>query len=192
MNLESTSATLLERVRDRRDDAAWREFFKLYHPLILRYACGRGLGRVEAEEIAQACMETLSEKMPRFRYSRAQGRFKNYPRTAVDNHIKNARRARRPVSASATELERLPSKNWTDDWERVWLRQHLLHCLERMGTQASDHTVRAFCLYCLEGWPVERVSAKLNLTANQVYLAKTRMIRRLRAAASMLIGEGSI
>ena len=61
--------------------------------------------------------------------------------------------------------------------------------MARLELRCADHTVQAFRLYVLQDWPVERVCETLGLSANQVYLAKTRMIRRLREEVTQLVGD---
>jgi len=188
--MESTSATLLERVRDPRDAAAWRQFFGLYSPLLKNYARRYGLGASDAEEVAQECMKRLAERMGDFRYSRDRGRFKNFLRKMVNNLVANHRRRKRPRQARTGELERLASSEMSRDaWEQVWLQEHLAYCLKAMESRYSTATVHAFRLYALQNWPVERVCERVGISANQVYLAKSRMIRRLRIEVTRFVGD---
>ena len=53
MMKSSTSATLLDRLRDGRDGLAWDEFFQRYWLLIYSYASRRGCSSHTAEEIVQ-------------------------------------------------------------------------------------------------------------------------------------------
>jgi RNA polymerase sigma-70 factor (ECF subfamily) len=188
--METTSATLLGRVRDVRDGDAWREFFALYFPLIRKYARARGLHADDAEEVAQECMKLLAQHMRRFRYSPNRGRFRGYLRTLVQHQIASLWRRKRPRQARAGDFEAWAAAPAPDaPWERLWLREHLVYCVARLELRCADHTVQAFRLYVLQDWPVERVCETLGLSANQVYLAKTRMIRRLREEVTQLVGD---
>ena len=188
--MTSTSVTLLERVRNPRDGRAWREFFRLYFPVLKKYARRRGLAASEADDIAQDCMESLAEHMPGFCYSPGRGRFKSYLRTMVDNRIANRRRRKHMRQARTGELEALPAGEAARQaWDEVWLREHLAYSIARLESRCSNDTVNAFRLYALQDWPVEKVCAALGLSANQVYLAKSRMIRRLRQELAALVGD---
>ena len=47
-----TRASLLIRVRDPADQAAWQEFVEIYRPIILRLACQKGMQEADAEDVA--------------------------------------------------------------------------------------------------------------------------------------------
>ena len=64
----------------------------------------------------------------------------------------------------------------------VWL-------LPSLEARFSAATVAAFRCYALKGWSVERVCRALNLTPNQVYLAKSRVTRRLCREMRRLVGD---
>ncbi|MCK4340659.1 MAG: sigma-70 family RNA polymerase sigma factor [Phycisphaerae bacterium] len=160
--MDTTSTTLLERVRD----------------------------AAEAEEVAQECMESLARHLRSFQYSRSRGRFRSFLRRMANNQIANRQRRKRLLQARSGELEGLAAPESTEQaWDRVWLREHLAYCLKNLASRCSDHTIQAFRLYALEDWPVEKVCRKLDLSANQVYLAKTRMIRRLRKEITQFVGD---
>ena len=188
--MESTRPTLLERVRDPRDTAAWREFDRLYSPLIFRYVVRQGVRNADAEELAQDCMKDLAKLLPRFVYSPQKGRFKAYLKTLVDHRVARFRRRVKPALTSRSRLERVVATTGSNaDWDGLWMREHLLHCLRALESKSTDVTVKAFRLYALDEWPIERVCRHLGLTPNQVYLAKSRMTRRLRAALRDQIGD---
>lgn len=188
--MDNTSATLLERVRNPKDEHAWRTFFELYHPLIARYARMRGLTGPDAEDVAQDCMASLARSMKRFEYAPRSGSFRAYLRKTVNNRVVEMYRRRHPRSARTGELETLASREPSRaDWDQVWLREHLAYCVKRVAARYSDKTVRAFQLYALEDWPVDKVCRELGINANQVYLAKTRMVRRLRKEIAQLVGD---
>lgn len=189
-SMDKTSVTLLQRVKDPGDAQAWEEFFKLYYPLVMKYARIRGLRTSDAEEVAQECMRSLATHMPHFEYSTSRGRFRNYLSTMVHNKIYDLLRRKHPPTAGGAALDQVPAPEETEAmWDQVWLWEHLTYCIDRMESRCADHTMRAFRLYVLEGRPVEEVCQTLDLSANQVYLAKTRMIQRLRTEVRELVGN---
>lgn len=189
--MDTTRPSLLLRVRHADDQKAWQEFFKLYSPLLGRFARSRGLNPDEADDVAQECMNTLSRTMATFDYSRDKGSFKNYLFTQVSHLIADRLRKKRARQAESGDWRDLaaPGVDATKEWDRHWLQEHLAYCLKRLESDFSPTTVAAFKLYVLKEWPVEEICETLGMTANQVYLAKSRVTKRLRGELSELIGD---
>lgn len=193
--MDRTSSTLLERVRAPDDREAWQSFFDLYYPLLGKYARLKGLRAGEAEEVAQECMALLARRMPGLRYSRLRGQFRGLLRTIVSHRIADQYKKRALRLGGSRILRELPARGepapGEDDepWDQLWLREHMLYCLRQMEPRCAPRTFEAFRLYMLQGLPVQEVCRRLGLSANQVYQAKARMIRRLRRAVLELVGE---
>ena len=189
--MDTTRSTLLLRVRQADDQAAWKEFFALYFPLLEKFAQRCGLDRDEAEEIAQSCMDSLVRRMRDFNYSPQRGKFKSYLFRMVSNKINTYRRRKRPGQLASEEMRllRASEEETRTVWEGVWLKEHLRFALKSIESGFAGNTVAAFKLYALKSWPVEKVAAKLDMTANQVYLAKSRVTARLRKELTTAVGK---
>lgn len=189
--LHTTSTSLLQRVKDARDKEGWRHFFHIYQPLLYRFARARGLSRDDAEDIAQQCMTLLTEEMPRFEYSRAKGGFKHWLRRLANNKINDFLKKRRIPGAKSADFRRPQEREASLDelWEREWERKHLQHFLKQIRDEVAPATYQAFQYYVLCDWPVERVVGTLGITPEQVYAAKSRLTRKLRAKMRDALGE---
>ena len=64
----TTSPTLLGRVADWRDLAAWQELFLRYDPLLKRWCRAYLLDDAEAAEVAQRIWVELADRLISFRY----------------------------------------------------------------------------------------------------------------------------
>jgi RNA polymerase sigma-70 factor (ECF subfamily) len=129
--------------------------------------------------------------MQTFDYSRDKGSFKNYLFTLANNNIKKRLMRNKPRLAASGELRTLEAKgeDLQNEWRQFWIKQHLAFCLKNIQHDFSDNSVTAFKLYVLKEWDVRKVCDTLGMTANQVYLAKSRIVRRLRKALADLTGE---
>lgn len=187
----TTRPSLLERVKRRGDEAAWREFFAIYAPMISRFARSRGLSEDESEDVAQSCMEKLSQTMATFDYQQDRGSFKNYVFTLTRHEIASRCRRKHPDLATSRELRSIPSApdEAQQEWEHHWVSEHLAYCLARLTGEFSPESIEAFKLYALNEWPVERVCDTLGMSSNQVYLAKSRILKRLRSELTTMIGD---
>lgn len=181
----TTRPSLLQRVKDPRDDESWRQFFQIYQPLLYRYARARGLGREDAEELTQQCLALLTEKMPTFEYSREKGGFKYWLHRIVNNKINDFFRKRHIPVAQSADLRRPQEREPSPDelWEQHWQKKHLQYCLKQVQPEVAAITYQAFQYHVLGGWPVEKVAETFKISVDQVYTAKSRVTRRLRQNA---------
>src|SRR5262249_54521926 len=98
----TTRATLLGRVRDGDDAAAWREFDGAYREMLLRFCRSRGLQHADAEDVIQLVFVKLTGGLRRFEYDPGRGRFRDYlfrcVRSALADWAKCQSRIGRAVS----------------------------------------------------------------------------------------------
>jgi DNA-directed RNA polymerase specialized sigma24 family protein len=57
-----TRMTLLTRIKDETDLDAWREFVRLYGPVVYGFARKRGLGDAEAADLMQEVLRRVCEE----------------------------------------------------------------------------------------------------------------------------------
>ncbi len=187
--MDTTRPSLLLRIRDRGDAVAWREFDALYRPLLERYARARGLSPESAEDVAQHCLTQLCSHIDEFTYDPAKGRFKSWLRTLVNNRVRNLVRDghEQPLAAGepATPADREPAPE--EIFDRIWLQEHLWHCLRQLREEVEPVTYRAFLAYVIEQQPVEQVSRELGLTPQNVYTIKWRVTERVAAKMRELV-----
>ena len=79
----TTHASLLIRLRDGADSAAWKEFHERYGELIRGFARRRDLQAADCDDVAQEVMLSLSKAMPGFRYDPCKGKFRSYLKTVT-------------------------------------------------------------------------------------------------------------
>ena len=187
--VDKTRKSLLERVKNKDDSAAWREFFGLYSPLLMRYARARGLSRADSEDATQECMQILVKSLPEFEYDRKAGKFRNWLGKIINNKINRMLSKRRPGRLGTTAMDHLPDTADQDTtWERLWQREHLKYCLGSVKGEVAPTTYQAFKLSVLDDKPVSEVCAMLGVNRNQVYLARARVLNRLKGKMKDLVG----
>ena len=179
--MESTPVSLLERVRDRTDQVAWERFVYLYTPLF--YLWARRLGSVasDADDLVQDVFTALVRDLPRFRYDPGQ-RFRGWLWGVIRNKARDRRRAVGPVTGE--DLDTVPDRSDADPGvavgEREYQRYLAGRALELIKSDFEPATWRAFLETTAEGRSPAVVAAELGITENAVYLARCRVLRRLR------------
>ncbi len=187
--MDETRTTLLVRLRDGNDQDAWRTFDELYRPLLLGFARSRGLETNDSEDVVQQCLEAVLKQIADYAHL---GSFKNWLRGIVENKICDRFRSdKREVRADTGLFSRLPDTAETpeEEWERQWQMAHVRYCAECVRHEVAPSTYRAFVEYALEGRPADEVAADLGLTVNQVYVAKHRVVERMRKIMTELTGS---
>ena len=116
--MNSTSASLLQRLHQPEAAEAWARFVKLYTPLLFFWA--RRLARLDADaaDLVQDVFAILVQKLPDFQYDQGKG-FRNWLRTVLLSKVAPRRApATRRCSDTAVPTERWPS------WPRRRTRTH--------------------------------------------------------------------
>jgi RNA polymerase sigma-70 factor (ECF subfamily) len=179
--MHTTSLSLLERLRQPADRQAWARFFDLYTPLLYYWACRLGLQPADAGDLVQEVFTALLQALPRFRYDERKS-FRGWLRTVLVNKWREGRRGQaacRP--AGGTPLPDPAGPDNVAELEDEEFRHYLaLRALQLMQAEFQPATWKA-CWECVVGGrPAPEVARELGLTVNAVYLAKSRVLRRLR------------
>jgi RNA polymerase sigma factor (sigma-70 family) len=181
----TTQATLLEQLRDGKAAMAWDEFFQRYWRLIYAGARRRGCGQHTAEEIVQEVLLTVFQKRDVFHYDPQRGRFRDWLRTVVANAVAEHRRGpAQRVRAQGGSEDHLPepADNHPPDqaWDDAFEESLLAALLEVVRREVAPETYQAFELLALKELSGRQVARLTGLSRNAVYLARRRVLRRLR------------
>jgi len=179
--MNTTSISLLQRLRQPGDHEAWRRFVQLYSPLLYYWARGVRLPAADAADLVQEVLLVVVEQMPQFTYNPDRS-FRGWLRTIALNKWRE--RCRRHATAPAVDDEGLDgaaSRDMADalaDSEyRHWL---VRQALEIMQAEFEPTTWKACWESVVSDRPAAEVAAELNVRIEVVYGAKSRVLRRLR------------
>ncbi len=179
--MHTTPASLLEQLRRPGDQGSWARFVRLYYPLIYHWARRSGASPEDAGDLVQEVLMILIRTMPSFEYDPSRS-FRGWLRTVT----LNAWRKRMKSPSLPTDLVEVdgmidPSIPATEEFEEAEYRRHLVvRALRLMEKDFRPTTWRACWENVAQGHPAEDVARELGITVNSVYLAKSRVLRRLR------------
>lgn len=193
-----TQATLLVRIRDAHDREAWELFVDLYAPLVYGFLRKRGLQDADAADLTQDVLRQVSEKAKNWEYDPRRGTFRSWLFTVVQNRLtdhwrKESHREQgsgdtgdqQRMSEIPNEQELEASSAWDIDYER-----QLFHYAANVVKQDfTPATWQAFWLTAVEGTSGADAARQLNLSVAAVYLAKGRVMKRLKDQVKLLVGE---
>lgn len=180
--MQTTSTTLLARLRQPGDQEAWSRFAGLYTPLIYYWARRAGLQQDDAADIVQEVFAILVRKMPDFEYDR-QKSFRSWLRTVTLNKWRQRRRRRSLPPASPEEgsvSDLADADPAADFWETEYRQQLVRRALELAKPRFPPQTWQACWKLVVDGRPGREVAEELGMNLWAVYSAKSRLLRHLR------------
>jgi RNA polymerase sigma-70 factor (ECF subfamily) len=183
-----TRPSLLLRIRDVADRQAWSEFVRIYAPLVYGFARKQGLQSADAADLTQEALRSVASVAGRFEYDSQRGTFRGWLFTLVRNRLRNflasSRRRRGAVGNMEQQaLEAIPAREEEDAaelWDREYERRLFDWAAERVRQDCREQTWQAFWLTAVEGQSGQEVANALGMTPAAVYLAKRRVMDRLR------------
>ncbi len=179
----STHVTLLKRLADGEDPAAWRDFYERYGELIRGFAVRQGLQAADCDDVVQETLMALTKSMPQFRYEPAKGKFRSYLKTVVLHTI--FRRSRQKHGEVALEDVEAAVGKAADDtdtdarWEAEWRRYHVRTAMRTIEAEFNEQDRASFDAYAVAARDARETAESLGLSVDQVYQAKSRILRRL-------------
>lgn len=191
-----TRASLLVQIRDGSNAAAWQEFINLYGPVVYGFARKRGLQDADAADVMQDVLRSVSGAIARLDYDRGQGTFRGWLFTITRNKVFNflsARRNRPQGSGDSTTnrmLDSHPDQNdGSDVWETEYQRRLTALAMDRVKGEFQESTWRAFWLTAVEGVAAAEVTRQVGLSPGAIYVAKSRVLARLKNEVEKLRQE---
>ncbi len=188
-----TRASLLVQLRDGDNSDAWHEFVRLYGPVVYGFARKRGLQDADSADLMQDVLRSVSSAIGRLDYDRQQGTFRGWLFTITRNKVFNFLSARRlrPQASGDTSTNRLletqpEAVDGADTWELEYQRRLAAIAMEQVQPEFQESTWRAFWLTAVQGQPAGDVAQQLNLSSGAVYVAKSRVLARLKQEVDTL------
>lgn len=189
-----TQVSLLIRLRDTRDGAAWSRFVDVYGPLVYGFLKRRGLQEADVADLTQDVLRQVLQAVKSLDYDRSRGSFRSWLFTVVQNRLTNflqreqgTDRARGGSDAWATVNSLVdPAADPAKEWDAEFERRLFEEASRIVQADFSETTWAAFHRTAIEGTAARCVAAELGLTTAAVYLARRRVLTRLKEQIQIL------
>jgi RNA polymerase sigma-70 factor, ECF subfamily len=176
--MHTTHISLLERLRQPQEEEAWQRFVQLYTPLLMHWSRKLGLSDHDAADLVQDVLLVLVRKMPEFQYQPGRT-FRGWMRTVLINKWRDRPRHGKAGPLESDVMPQVPSGD--DELEAREYRLYVLAQALRIMVKDFEHSTWQACWETVVGGRSgAEVAAELGLTVNAVYLAKARVLGRLR------------
>jgi RNA polymerase sigma-70 factor (ECF subfamily) len=182
----TTSPSLLQKLREPNQSRAWERFIDLYTPLLLTWARRAGLQPQDAADLVQDVFALLVQQLPQFTYDPQKRNFRGWLRTVCLNKWRDRQRVRAAhlAQANTAELSALEAppelaKFWDAEHDAFLVKQ-ALRMMRELESEFEPPTVAVCWEFVVKQRPGPDVAAEFGISENAVYLAKLRVLRRLR------------
>ena len=192
--MDDTKKSLLLRAQTGEENA-WKALTALYRPLMAAWLNRQGVPPHDLEDLSQEILLRVVKHLPGFQHSGPRGAFRAWLRTIVCNRTTDYWRAldtdtqASGGSGATAALQQLADPD--SDLNRQWDEEHdryVLNCLlDLVEEEFEATTLRAFRRLALDGASGAETAQELGLSVAAVYVAKSRVLQRIRQEAEGLI-----
>lgn len=184
---DATRASLILRLQNADDVAAWDEFVAIYSPAIFRVTRKRGLQTADAENVVQQVSFAVANSLPKWLEREDRGSFRSWLLRIARNETVDllTRRGTRPLGQDGTTAERLlanlPERDQlSSELDLEYERSVFRWASAQVRGVVTEPTWEAFRLSSIEGLPVNEVAERLSIRPGNVYLSRSRVMARIK------------
>lgn len=197
--MNDTSLSLLNRLRRAPESESWNRLVELYTPLIRTWLRKYDVQASDADDLVQEVLLAVSKDINRFDHGGQPGAFRGWLKAILVNRLRGfwRSRARRPHARGDADIDQRLAQldDPASEMSQIWNRQHdqfvLRQLLELVEPHFSPSTWRAFYLVALKNQRADLVADELKISVNAVFIAKSRVLSRLRHEADGLVESSS-
>lgn len=159
----------------------------VYSSLVYEYCRSSNLQSSDAADVTQNVLLRVAKSIQRFEYDPAKGLFRDWLARIVINEIRRYAVKSPGELVDPAQFDRFTSvqKEWNDHFQ-----DHLLQvALARSQPSFNESTWQMFELNWIQQIPAEEVAAKLGVGVEKVYVARCRVLKRLKSEIAFLVDD---
>lgn len=185
-SVPETRNSLLIRLANPADHEAWYEFTEIYRPIVYRRARLQGLQDADAQDLAQRVLISVCGAISEWEQNPKRAKFRTWLHTVARNALIDHLRAVRPYAAvgGTTALEQLHQQSdETTEGEEIdheTQRELFRWAALKIRPEFTEDTWLAFWRTTVENQEVPTVAAQLKKSVGAIYIARSRVMQRLR------------
>jgi RNA polymerase sigma-70 factor (ECF subfamily) len=168
------------------DPGSWRRLAGLYGPLVYAWCRGRWLQPSDTEDVLQEVFLTVAARVGDFRREQPGDTFRGWLWVITRNKLgdwlrrQRGREAATRGSEALRLLEEVPGGDVSSGPAGGEPGDLHHRALEAIRAEFTEQSWQAFRRVVIDGGPPADVALELGVSRNAVYVAKSRILRRLR------------
>jgi RNA polymerase sigma-70 factor (ECF subfamily) len=193
-----TRSSLLIRLRDPQDERAWAEFLEIYTPLVYQLARRKGFQDADARDLTQEVFRAVAGAIDRWDPDPARGSFRGWLFRIARNLMINflAQQRRHPRGSGDNDVRRLLEEQPAPSadsalFDEEYKRRLFGWASEQIRGEFREATWQAFWRTSVDGQGPRQVADGLGMTVGAVYVARCRVMARLRQKIEQVEGESA-
>lgn len=177
---------LLVRMRNPQDSQAWDEFVRIYQGAIYSTARQWGLQHADACDLVQSVLQSVASQVDTWEPRGSTGGFRKWLRQVTRHKVIDTLRSRQrrnpSIANSSWSWNQLPQSEDPDIalFELECQREMFQIAAQQVRNEFEERTWQSFWLNTVEGLSAIDVSTSLGISLGAVYVAKSRVLARLR------------
>lgn len=196
----TTRRSLVLRLRNLDDQAAWAEFVDVYEPLLYRLARGKGLQDADARDLCQDVFRAVAGAIERWDPDPAKGSFRGWLFRIARNLVVDflAGQRRHPRGSGRTSVHEMLAERPAEDaaasaeFAAEFRRRAFDWAAGQVKNEFAESTWLAFWKTGVENQPVGDVARELGMSPGAVYIARSRVLARLRGRVEQLTEDSGL
>jgi RNA polymerase sigma factor (sigma-70 family) len=192
-----TQPSLLIRLGDKQDTVAWAQFVEVYAPLVYGFARKHGMQDADAADLTQEVMRAVAGAISRLEYDPRRGTFRSWLFTVVRNKFRNylSNKTRKQMTTGGSSVQELLEAQpdrvdaLQEQWDHEYDERVFAWAVDRVKGSFTEKTWQAFWQVSVEGKNARDVARDVGVSVGAVYIAKSRVLARLKEQIQLLQGE---
>jgi RNA polymerase sigma factor (sigma-70 family) len=192
-----TQPSLLIRLGDKQDTVAWAQFVEVYAPLVYGFARKHGMQDADAADLTQEVMRAVAGAISRLEYDPRRGTFRSWLFTVVRNKFRNylSNKTRKQMTSGGSSVQELLEAQpdrvdaLEEQWDHEYDQRVFNWAVDRVKGGFTEKTWQAFWQVSVEGKNARDVAANVGISVGAVYIAKSRVLARLKEQIQLLQGD---
>ena len=194
-NSPETRLSLIGRLRDQENEAAWAEFLQIYEPLICTIVKRRGLQHADAVDVTQDVLARVANSIERWDPDPQKGAFRGWLYRVTRNLTIDflRRRQKRSVFDGENQVDfdqvPRPSEDESNEFRLEYERRLFAWAGTQVKPTVKPETWMAFWQTTIEEKPIADVAQELKMKRGAVYVARSRVMSKIVAIINKRLDE---